>query len=124
MHVGHQFELRSCHLSQIEKDSIALKLNNEIPITRIVKDIRDSYDDKLERIHLTLRKDIHNIAEKYNIHCKKASSDVVNTEALIHELGDSVLYYKSQNTICEKYRSLQKDDFFLIIMNDAQWGKI
>ena len=54
------------------------------------------------------------------MHCKKTSSDVVNTEALIHELGDSVLYYKSQNTICEKYRSLQKDDFFLIIMNDVQ----
>ena len=93
-HVGHKDDLRACHLSKSEKDIIACKLNSGVSINRVLKDIRNSYTENLEKIHLTLKQDIHNIIEKYNIKCKKTSSDYVNLESLINELGESAVFYK------------------------------
>ena len=119
-HIGHNDDLRACHLSHSEKQNIASKLSSGVPLERILKDIRDSFRGEFQKVHLTTKQDLHNIIEKYNIECKKTSSDFLNTEALIDELGDTVLFYKNQTSMCEKYDQLCKNDFCLILMNEYQ----
>ena len=119
-HIGHKEDLRACHLNKDEKDEIAKKLASGVPVQRILHDIRDSYTNNVEKIHLTLRQDLHNIIYKYNINNKKSTSDYINTESLIHEMGDSVLFYKPQDIISEKYGLIDKKDFILIVMNEYQ----
>lgn len=67
-HIRHSTELGSLKLSEEEKKDIALKLENKIPVSAIMDDIRDSVTDKLERIHLLTRKDVLNIKSTFGIH--------------------------------------------------------
>ncbi|GFS61814.1 hypothetical protein TNIN_438751 [Trichonephila inaurata madagascariensis] len=54
-------------ITREEKEDIARKLANKIPVESILDEIRNSMNEKLERIHLITRQDIKNIKEEYNI---------------------------------------------------------
>ncbi|GFT22887.1 uncharacterized protein TNCV_1857091 [Trichonephila clavipes] len=65
-HVGHGIDLGRMKITK-EKEDIARKLENKIPVEAILDDIRSSMNQKLERIHLITQQDIKNIKEEYNI---------------------------------------------------------
>lgn len=79
------------------------------------------------RLHLATTKDIHNIINSKHLDSKliRHNYDLNNVEAWINEMKDSdevssVLFYKSQSQIVERFSKLREDDFILIIMNDGQ----
>ncbi|GFX44398.1 uncharacterized protein TNCV_1394191 [Trichonephila clavipes] len=51
-HVGHGIDLGRMKITREEKEDIAKKLENKIPVEAILDDIRNSINQKLERIHL------------------------------------------------------------------------
>ncbi|GFX45677.1 c2H2-type domain-containing protein [Trichonephila clavipes] len=63
-HVGHGIHLGRM---KITREEIAEKLENKIPVKAILDDIRNSINQKLERIYLITRQDIKYIKEEYNI---------------------------------------------------------
>ncbi|GFQ95668.1 c2H2-type domain-containing protein [Trichonephila clavata] len=66
-HVGHKIDLGRMKITREEKEDIAIKLENKIPVEAILDDIRNSVNEKLERIHLITQQDVKNIKEEYNI---------------------------------------------------------
>ncbi|GFX64566.1 uncharacterized protein TNCV_2811911 [Trichonephila clavipes] len=60
-HVGHGIDLGQMKITREEKEDIAKKLENKIPVEAILDDIRNSINQKLERIHLITQQDIKNI---------------------------------------------------------------
>ncbi|GFS44437.1 hypothetical protein TNIN_138481 [Trichonephila inaurata madagascariensis] len=65
-YVGHGIDLGWMKVTK-EKEDIARKLENKIPVEAILVDIRNYMNQKLERIHLITWQDIKNIEEDYNI---------------------------------------------------------
>ncbi|GFT29356.1 uncharacterized protein TNCV_757151 [Trichonephila clavipes] len=51
-HVGHGIDLGRMKITREEKEDTAKKLENKIPVEAILDDIRNSINQKLERIHL------------------------------------------------------------------------
>lgn len=79
------------------------------------------------RIHLATTKDIHNIINSKHLDSKRIrhNYDLNNVEAWISEMREfneasSVLFYKSQSEIIDRFPRLREDDFMLIIMKDGQ----
>ncbi|GFR31302.1 uncharacterized protein TNCT_518101 [Trichonephila clavata] len=78
-HVGHGINLGRMKITREEKEDIARKLENIIPIKAILDDIRNSVNEKLERIHLITRQDIKNIKVEYNI----SSDGILDTNDVV-----------------------------------------
>lgn len=79
------------------------------------------------RLHLATTKDIHNIINSKHLDSKRIrhNYDLNNVEAWISEMREfheasSVLFYKSQSEIIDRFPRLREDDFMLIIMKDGQ----
>lgn len=79
------------------------------------------------RLHLATTKDIHNIINSKHLDSKRIrhNYDLNNVEAWISEMREfceasSVLFYKSQSEIIDRFAQLREDDFMLIIMKDGQ----
>ncbi|GFY13391.1 zinc finger MYM-type protein 1 [Trichonephila clavipes] len=60
-HVGLGVDVERMKITRGEKEDIARKLENKIPVEAILDDIRNSMNQKLERIHLITRQDMKNI---------------------------------------------------------------
>lgn len=125
-HIGHKNELKHLSLTLTEREELAKKIAMKIPFDDILDQIRDSiYDNSLQRIHLLNRKDLYNIETAYNLQSKavRHKSDAVSVDAWVREMeeeGNCVLFYKPQGVYLENRQSLKQEDFFLIIMTDAQ----
>lgn len=121
-HVGHENELSHVNISPSKKVEIASKLAQKIPKRDILNNIRDSFDGKeLQRTHIITLKDISNIAEKYNLKdYKRDQSDGISVDVIVNEKQSEVLYYKPQDSIDPSNIFLKKENFVLILMNDAQ----
>ncbi|GFR19281.1 uncharacterized protein TNCT_657421 [Trichonephila clavata] len=78
-HVGHGINLGRMKITREEKEDIARKLENKIPIEAILDDIRNSVNEKLERIHLITRQDIKNIKVEYNV----SSDGILDTNDVV-----------------------------------------
>lgn len=79
------------------------------------------------RLHLATTKDIHNIINSKHLDSKliRHNYDLNNIEAWISEMREfneasSVLFYKSQSELIDRFPKLREDDFMLIIMKDGQ----
>ncbi|GFU55505.1 hypothetical protein NPIL_192261 [Nephila pilipes] len=64
-HLGHGKDLGRMQITREEKEELARKLEKKIPIETILDKIRDSFIDKLERIHLVMRNDLLNLKAEY-----------------------------------------------------------
>ncbi|GFQ71224.1 hypothetical protein TNCT_209361, partial [Trichonephila clavata] len=51
-------DLGQMKVTREEKEDIARKLENKIPVEAILDDIRNSVNEKLERIHLNINSDV------------------------------------------------------------------
>ncbi|GFT08449.1 uncharacterized protein TNCV_2324661 [Trichonephila clavipes] len=114
-------------ITREEKEDIAKKLENKIPVEAILDDIRNSINQKLERIHLITRQDIKNIKEEYNISSDGIldSNDVVSVnkwvEGLKNREDSPIVLFKDQNIFDENlYPGMKAEDFLLVIMNASQ----
>ncbi|XP_068082106.1 uncharacterized protein [Anabrus simplex] len=126
-HVGHHCELGHLRLTQQEREQIASKIAVRIPMSTILDEVRSSICDQLERLHLLSQKDLQNIERSFNLNCNimRHQDDWTSVNAWVHAMQDSdnscVLFYKPQG---EEYRGLNRDDFVLLLMNDAQRGML
>nr|XP_021002468.1 uncharacterized protein LOC110282744 [Parasteatoda tepidariorum] len=121
-HIGHKNDIGRMKLSDQERNVIASKLLNKIPISVILDDIRESLTDELQAVHLLTRKDILNIKNQYNV-CNGVldSSDAVSVETWVENMkgseGSPVVLYKPQSST---HDILTPENFLLVIMNPSQ----
>ncbi|GFY40048.1 uncharacterized protein TNIN_425921 [Trichonephila inaurata madagascariensis] len=112
-HVGHGIDLRRMKITREEKEDIARKLENKIPVEAILDDIRNSMNQKLERIHLITRQDIKNIKEEYNINSDGIlnSNDVVSVNKWVEGLKnrEDLRITDEEMIICENRKVLEKE---------------
>lgn len=126
-HIGHNSDLGHIYLSPLERKMCAEKIALKVPFNVILDQVRDSVSDsELYRLHLLTRKDLCNIEKSYNL-CSEAvrhQNDATSVQAWVNEMNQEghmcVLFYKPQDKVLEEHHELKKDDFILIIMNQAQ----
>ncbi|KAF2900868.1 hypothetical protein ILUMI_05318, partial [Ignelater luminosus] len=73
--VGHDEEIRSQHLTRMEKNMIVNKLKIGISIDRILDDVRKVECNKLSRFNLASRKDINYLTKRHNIDKRRHDND-------------------------------------------------
>nr|CAI5837169.1 unnamed protein product [Callosobruchus analis] len=72
--------------------TIAEKMAENVPLPAILDKIRDSVaNEKLERIHLLTKKDLHNISQTYNLNkdFMRHPNDAVSIESWANEAAES-----------------------------------
>lgn len=76
-HVGHEEDIRSQHLSEMEKKQIVSKLSSGVTVERIISDARKmtSETENLQRINILNRKDVSYLMKKHNIMKNKLFSE-------------------------------------------------
>ncbi|GFT58253.1 uncharacterized protein NPIL_273371 [Nephila pilipes] len=125
-HLGHGKDLGRMQITREEKDELARKLEKKIPIEIILDGIRDSFIDRLERIHLVTRKDMLNLKAEYSISSEGImdTNDVLSVGKWVHSLqgreDSPVILFKDQNIYDVLYPELKSEDFLLVIMNSCQ----
>ncbi|KAJ8912340.1 hypothetical protein NQ315_014707, partial [Exocentrus adspersus] len=124
-HYGHDVELQHLRISSRDRATIAGKLASGVSISRILDDNRQNFSaDKLQRIDLLTRKDIHNIKHSFNIDIIEGvrhSEDAISIDLFVEECKqlemNPILFYKPQG---EEDVILRNEDFVIIIMNISQ----
>ncbi|GFT59956.1 uncharacterized protein TNCV_54281 [Trichonephila clavipes] len=123
-HVGRETELGRLSLNENERKTIAVKLAQNVPMQTILNEVRNSFSNELERIHLLTRQDIVDVAKSYSL--KKDyiyhTNDAISVDMWVKKVSgpDSpTMYYKPQGESSEDI-PLEKDDFLLVLMNSAQ----
>ncbi|GFW47014.1 c2H2-type domain-containing protein [Trichonephila clavipes] len=103
-HVGHRIDMGQMKITREEKEDIPKKLENKIPVEAILDDIRNSTNQKLERIPLITGQDIKNIKEESHI-----SSDGILGSNHVVSVNKQVEGLKNRRF---SYISLQGPDHF------------
>lgn len=91
-HVGHDNDLGHLNLTVTQTMEVAGKIATKAPFSCILDDIRDSVtNNKLERIHLLTKKDLHNITQTFNLisDSVRHKDDVISIESWINEVKES-----------------------------------
>ncbi|KAH1008338.1 uncharacterized protein LOC109535894 isoform X1 [Dendroctonus ponderosae] len=123
-HVGHQNDLAHLFLSYEDKQKIASKIAENIPLSVILDEVRDSTSTtKTDRIHLLTKKDLFNIKQTNNLNARpvRHRNEAISVQTWVDELQKSncVVFYKAQDELCEGYPHLKSQDFLLILMTDG-----
>ncbi|XP_063921905.1 uncharacterized protein LOC135136511 isoform X1 [Zophobas morio] len=125
-HVGHQKdELRSKHLSAVEKNMVIEKLKSGVSVDRILEDARKLEMPKLERINLLNRKDVAYLSTKHNIEGRRDKNEMVAAALKVREWNregkNFAFFFKPEG---ETHDILKKEDFALAFMNSAMEDKL
>ncbi|XP_072394744.1 uncharacterized protein [Diabrotica undecimpunctata] len=79
-HYGHSVDIQHLSIPKVERANIAQKLNSGVSVTRILDNNRNNFnDEKLKRIDLLTKKDIHNIKNAFNIQIQDGVRHVQGT---------------------------------------------
>ena len=125
-HYNHDNKLAFLTIPLAIRQSIALKLDSGVSIEKILDDIRDKIDGKLNRQHLLNRQDVRNIKYQYNIECiQKHSNDLMSVAAWVEEIKicdhTSVLVFKVQGMEqADDLNNLSDQDFILCLQTPFQ----
>ncbi|CAB0008236.1 unnamed protein product [Nesidiocoris tenuis] len=126
-HFGHSIELDRLPLLKQEKDLIAEKLAQKVPMNKVLDEIHNSKCDQLERIHLITRKDVFNIATAYKLKNENTRRSIEgvspDVEAWVKRIEietNVVRLFKPQGILMDDEPRLTKSDFVLIVFNDMQ----
>ena len=111
-------------MSTSERLNVAAKLHAKVKIDAILDDIRDSVYGKLNRVHLTTKKDLHNISHSFGLNGFLTDIDDAQSVKLwVEEMRkkpreeNPVLVYKTQGEDQpQNMNNVGKDDFILGIM--------
>ncbi|GFV24072.1 SWIM-type domain-containing protein [Trichonephila clavipes] len=100
-HVGHETESRRLSLNENERKTIAVKLAENVPMQTILNEVRNSFSNELERIHILTRQDIVNVAKSCNL--KKDYmyhiNDAISVDMWVKKVSgpeSPSIYYKPQ----------------------------
>ena len=98
---NHDQRLAFLSIPQSVRQWIAVKLENGVCMDKILDDIHDNIDGKLNREHLINRQDIRNIRYQYNIEgIQKHSNDLFSVAAWVEEIKScddtTILVFKAQ----------------------------
>ena len=108
-------------MSNTDRQKIAGKLTHGVEVDRIIDDIRENIGDKIQRIHLTTKKDIANIERAFGLRGhRKHDDDATSVRLWVKEMkskGDKtpVLLYKEQGKYYDMWPSLHTQEFALAI---------
>ncbi|KAH6932142.1 hypothetical protein HPB50_003045 [Hyalomma asiaticum] len=133
-HRGHDFELCHVFLSKSERAAIAAKLQEGVPMDKVLEDARLSMDDKLERINLITKQDLRNIKRDARAsgtakrwHGKDYASVQLWVEMMRCEMDNPVVFFKQQRQpdsrdVLDRRQEdlLAERDFMLVIMTPLQ----
>lgn len=127
-HHGHEQSLGHLRLSTADRLLIAGQLAQGVKFEHILDKIRDSVNTtRVERIHLTTRKDILNIERAFGIRgIQRHKDDATSLSIWVEEMkskgqDNPVLRYKPQGKVLEgEYHALTKDDFILVLQTPLQ----
>lgn len=125
-HVGHNSDLGRLRLSQAEKDEIACQIAMNVPLDKILDQVRFNIGSgDLNRIDLLSRKDLRNIEQEYSLKSEaiRHKNDALSIDSWVREMetaGGIVLFYKPQGIPLETCPQFAAEDFILIIMNESQ----
>lgn len=84
-HYGHKISIGHLRLSKEEKVSIAGQLMLGVNFEHILDKIRDSIGtkEKLQRIHLLVKKDLYNIERAFGLRgCQRHSNDATSVQIM------------------------------------------
>ncbi|XP_049791830.1 uncharacterized protein LOC126199117 [Schistocerca nitens] len=125
-HIGHKQDLTHLPLNQKDRETIETDIAMGLPYDKVLDNVRTSLQDSdLQRIHLTTKQDLYNIAASYNLSSKSVrhKNGAISVEAWVKEMNESenpsVLFYNSQDLTSE-HQELRSEDFVIVIMNRAQ----
>lgn len=115
--------LKYSPFSKSIKNAVAEKLAAQIPIDKILKDVRSNKSKEfLEKNQMMTRKDILNIARSKKLQNlnRRSVKNAVQVESFAMQHSESVLLYKREGEILYNCSELKKEDFVLIYMNKKQ----
>lgn len=106
-HVGHDLSVKFLHLTKEERSIMAGRIQEGVPLNRILDDIRESVFEEvgIKRLHLVEKKDLHNIIREFNIDDDIAhKNDAVSTDMWVRQqesFGDDnpVILYKQHGIV-------------------------
>lgn len=99
------------------------KIKNGVPSNVIIDQIRDNFDNTIEKKNIITRKDVYNIStkfgllHKYKLHDIDALSVDLQVKKFAESSSNPIILYKTQGT---EYHPLDLNDFMLIILTEAQ----
>ncbi|XP_063921912.1 uncharacterized protein LOC135136511 isoform X3 [Zophobas morio] len=117
-HVGHQKdELRSKHLSAVEKNMVIEKLKSGVSVDRILEDARKLEMPKLERINLLNRKDVAYLSTKHNIEGRRDKNEMVAAALKVREWNregkNFAFFFKPEGALRIKMQQDIKPEYFM-----------
>lgn len=140
-HLGHEQELKHLNLSSGTKEWVASLLVLGIPKKEVLTRVRERTTE-VTRETLISYEDIRNIEEKYNVKNRRHENDATCVHSWVIEMQgknelNPVLFYKKQgetgsgilstplsSTVkgsqSTEMPTIEKDEFFLILMNRGQ----
>lgn len=129
-HVGHSTdvnELVHIRFDKTVQDIVAKKLAAEVPVKRIVKEIRATHSTEAQsiqnKLQLLTKQDVYNVSTLRNVNIvsirnqRRCPDDIQGVESWVEENAESVLFYKKQD---ELHSLFKKEDFVLVIMKPEQ----
>ncbi|XP_029348723.1 uncharacterized protein LOC103311925 [Acyrthosiphon pisum] len=122
-HHGHQNDIKFFPIPSSVQETIADKIKNGVTPNAIIDQIRDNFDNKIEKKNIITTKDVYNIStkfvllHKYKLHDIDALSADLQVKRFANSSSNPIVFYKTQGT---EYPPLDLDDFMLIILTETQ----
>lgn len=122
-HYGHSLQMAHIFLPSKDREFVASKLMQGIPVNGVLDQIRDSVTEEYQRVHLLTRKDILNIEQSFGLRSsiERHSNDNLSIKIWAEEqksiYNSSLIVFKA---VGEEGYGLKTEDFALGLMNTAQ----
>lgn len=85
-HVGHEMEVRAERLSKNDQEYLLEQLQAGVSHERILKNARDIKNgEEFSKLNFTTRKDLNNLAYRYNIDKVRHHNDLIATSLKVNE---------------------------------------
>ena len=125
-HYGHSISMGHIRLKEEDRYLIAAKIAQGVAFERILDDIRESIGENVNRLHLTTRKDIHNIERSFGLRrAERHKNDATSVDVWVQDMVkcdiNPLLLYKPQDQdTTQDCPSLGRDDFILVLQTPLQ----
>ena len=125
-HYGHSISMGHIRLKEEDRYLIAAKIAQGVAFERILDDIRESIGENVNRLHLTTRKDIHNIERSFGLRrAERHKNDATSVDVWVQDMvkcdTNPVLLYKPQDQdTTQDCPSLGRNDFILVLQTPLQ----
>ncbi|GFR16068.1 uncharacterized protein TNCT_342451 [Trichonephila clavata] len=124
VHAGHEMQAGKLRLHQEDRRNLEALLKVGVPSTKIIENIQAKCPPT-ERLGLLTRKDLYNVCQSFKVdesvlHAEDAVSIDLQVLKMQRDSYDPVLLYKPLGSSLTSNPLIQKQDFILGIVNEAQ----